>query len=105
MAVCVDYQPVYFRTKSRSSAASWQVLIASCLLAVLLTRVWLRSETTELGYHLSDLRKETIELDLVRRELTMQLSVLTRPDSLAERGKRELGFAELKSSQLRSVRY
>jgi hypothetical protein len=52
------------------------------LLIVLAARVWVKLEATDVGYQLARERNKTIELDMQRRELELQRSVLLRPDSL-----------------------
>jgi hypothetical protein len=44
----------------------------------------MKLEATDLGYQLARERSKTVELDMERRELELQRSVLLRPDSLSK---------------------
>jgi hypothetical protein len=84
MAVCLQYQSVYVRREARTISAKAQVVAAVAILGVLGARVWAKLEATDLGYQLAQARQQTVELDMERRELELQRSVLMRPDSLAK---------------------
>ena len=89
MAVCLQYQSVYVRREAKAISTRTQVLVGMAILMVLGARVWARLEATDLGYQLAQARQQTVELDMERRELELQRSVLLRPDSLA-RSAREM---------------
>lgn len=84
MAVCLQYQSVYVKRESTAVSVRVQVLAACALLMVLGARVWMKLEATDLGYQLARERSKTVELDMERRELELQRSVLLRPDSLSK---------------------
>jgi hypothetical protein len=83
MAVCLQYQSVYVKREAAVVSLRVQVAIALALLVVLGARVWVKLEVTDVGYQLARERSKTIELDMQRRELELQRSVLLRPDSLS----------------------
>jgi hypothetical protein len=83
MAVCLQYQSVYVKREAAVVSLRVQVVAAIALLLVLGARVWVKLEATDVGYQLARERSRTIELDMQRRELELQRSVLLRPDSLS----------------------
>lgn len=83
MAVCLQYQSVYVKREAAVVSLRVQVVAAMALLLVLGARVWMKLEVTDVGYQLARERSRTVELDMERRELELQRSVLLRPDSLA----------------------
>jgi len=84
MAVCLQYQSVYVKREAAVVSARAQIMAAVALLMVLGARVWTKLEATDLGYQLARERSKTVELDMERRELELQRSVLLRPDSLTK---------------------
>lgn len=84
MAVCLQYQSVYVKRESTVVSVRTQVFAAAVLLIVLAARVWTKLEATYLGYQFAQERSKTVELDMERRELELQRSVLLRPDSLTK---------------------
>ena len=74
------------------------VLTATALLLALSFRIWVKVEKTDLGYELARERNSTIALDMERRELELQLSVVKRPDHLRREAKR-LNLQPLTPSQ------
>jgi hypothetical protein len=93
MAVCLQYQSVYVRRDAVAGSLRIQIATAIALLLVLGARVWVKLEATDVGYQLARERSRTVELDMQRRELELQRSVLLRPDSLAASA-RNLGRLE-----------
>jgi hypothetical protein len=83
MAVCLQYQSVYVKREAAVVSLRVQVAAAVALLVVLGARVWVKLEATDVGYQLARERARTVELDMERRELELQRSVLLRPDSLS----------------------
>jgi len=104
MAVCLDYQSIYKRRDDAIISVRLQLVAAILLLVALATKVWLRIETTDLGYRLAEARSQHVELDMQRRELELKLSILLRPDNLAEMAQKRLGFAELDPGQARRIK-
>lgn len=98
MAVCLQYQSVYVKRESAAVSVKMQVFAAVALLFVLGARVWTKLEATDLGYQLARERNKTIELDMERRELELQRSVLLRPDSLT-RSAHSIGQLQQHSSE------
>ena len=105
MAVCLDYQSVYHRRRSFVLSVRLQIIAASLLLLVLVGKVWIKIETTNLGYQLAEQRQRTIEYDMQRRELNLQLSVLMRPDNLERLAHERLGLETLDAQRARKIRY
>jgi hypothetical protein len=93
MAVCLQYQSVYVKRESAVFSLRAQVVTALVLLVVLAARVWVKLDATDVGYQLARERTKTIELDMQRRELELQRSVLLRPDSL-KASARQMGRLE-----------
>jgi hypothetical protein len=83
MAVCLQYQSVYVKREAAVVSLRVQVAAAVALLVVLGAKVWMKLEATDVGYQLARARSLTVELDMERRELELQRSVLLRPDSLS----------------------
>ena len=83
MAVCLEYQSVYARQRSTLHSNRCRIVAAGLLLLVLVVKVWIKVRTTELGYDVARERAATAEFNMQRRELKLQLSVLTRPDDLS----------------------
>lgn len=102
MAVCLQYQSVYVKREAAVVSLRVQVVAAVALLVVLGARVWVKLEATDVGYQLARERARTVELDMERRELELQRSVLLRPDSLTTSA-RKMAHLEDHSTE-RSVR-
>lgn len=105
MAVCLDYQSVYYSRRSFVLSVRLQIIAAALLLLVLVCKVWIKIETTNLGYQLAEQRQQTVEYDMQRRELSLQLSVLMRPDNLAQLAHEKLGLESLNTARARKIRY
>jgi hypothetical protein len=67
------------------------------LLALLGVKVWAKLEATDLGYSLARERQKTVALDMERRELELQRSVLMRPDSLSRSARTLYGSSDGRS--------
>ena len=105
MAVCLEYQMVYRRREARSVPLRTQIVLASLLLFALAYKVWLHIASTDLGYQLSQERSKTVELDMQRRELELQFSILMRPDNLRQTAEKRLGLVYMSPAQMRKVTY
>ena len=103
MAVCLDYQNVYQQRSWFEVPSKIQVLLLLILMAVLVLKVTLRVQATDLGYRLAEERKRTIALDMERRDLELQLSLLLRPDALARAARERIGLVPLNPSQARRI--
>ena len=105
MAVCLDYQSVYYNR--RASAVSIRLeLAAGLLLALALVgKVWMKIESTDAGYQVARERQKTVQLDMERRDLELQLSVLLRRDNLSSMAQKRLGLSALNPKQARKVVY
>ena len=103
MAICLDYQAVSYPRKSIVISVKVQVFFAVLLLASLVSKVWIQICTTDLGYQLAKERQAAVNIDMERRELELELSVLMRPDNLSELAKKRIGLAQLNPNQARKI--
>lgn len=56
--------------------------------------VWSNFERTQIGYDLSQLKKEEIRLNEVRQKLKLQLAILKSPQNLEELAVKKLGLKQ-----------
>ena len=105
MAVCLEYQSVYCSSRERASSLKGQIICATLLLLALLSKVWIKVESTDIGYQVARERQRTISLDMERRELELQLSVLLRADNLTTAAQKRLGLGTLNPRQARRIQY
>ena len=105
MAIALDYQTVYYRRNKRIIPLSWHISAAVFLFVALALKVWVKIECTEYGYKLAKVRKETVSLDMERRELELNHSVLLKPDALALHSKKLLGLGQLNPQQAQKIIY
>lgn len=105
MAVCLQYQSVYVRRESARVSGKIQLFGAVVLLALLGIKVWAKLEATDLGYSLARERQRMVSLDMERRELELQRSVLLRPDSLSKSARDKVGLSEHSLEQTLRVVY
>jgi hypothetical protein len=82
-----------------------QLVGAVVLLALLGVKVWAKLEATDLGYSLARERQKTVTLDMERRELELQRSVLMRPDSLSRAAREKVGLDENSLGQTLKITY
>jgi cell division protein FtsL len=69
-----------------------QVAGAFLILASLGVKVWLRLETTDLGYRLAKARQEMVELDQEKRRLNFELTEGLSSSRLKEIAEKRLGL-------------
>ena len=100
MAVCLNYQEVYARRGSAFVSSKLHLVAALFLLTSLAVKVWIKLESTDLGYQLARERQKTVELDMQRRELELQLSVLMRPDNLSRAAREKVGLVDSAPHQI-----
>jgi len=81
----------------------FELIAALLLLAVLVFRIWIKIETTDLGYDLASQRKAAIELDMQRREMELALSILQKGDAIQSRADKELGLVPMEPRQARRM--
>jgi hypothetical protein len=105
MAVCLEYQAVYYSKRESLVSMRTQIIAALLLLAALCCKVWIKVESTNLGYDLAKERQKTIAMDMERRELELQLSVLLRADTLGRLAHTRLGLDPLNVKQARKIQY
>ena len=82
MAVCLDYQSVATVVRSEGLPLRIQIAVVVMLALALAARVWVKHECLDLGYSLANEKERTVALDMQRRELELQHSVLIRRESL-----------------------
>lgn len=99
MAICLDYQSVYCDKRTFSSSAKFHLVAAGILLVALSFKVWMKVETIELGYQLARERERIVQYDMEKRDLELQLSILTRPDNLRKLAEARLALKPLKLDQ------
>lgn len=105
MAICLEYQAVYCE-RARVLNLWWFTLAASVfLLCALGLKIWIKIESTAVGYRLAKERETAQLLDMERRDLELQRSVLMRRDDLVKRAHASLGLHVLSPKQARRVVY
>ena len=105
MAVCLDHQVVYRDKTEIRVSIKFQLLTTILLFIALTVKVWIHVETTDKGYELARERNATVQYDMKRRELELELSVLKRRDRLTELVYQKLGLKEATKSQMLEVLY
>jgi hypothetical protein len=102
MAICLEYQAVYLDRNQALTSIKRKFLAASLLFCVLLGRVWVKIETTSLGYSIAREHDNTVSLENEKSELELKRSVLLRRDVLAQEGMK-LGLKPLSYRQARTM--
>lgn len=102
MAVCLEYQAVYLDRNQALTSIRRKFLAAALLFSVLLGRVWVKIETTSLGYSLAREHDITVALENEKSELELKKSVLLRRDVLTAEGTK-LGLKPLSYRQARTL--
>lgn len=69
----------------------------------LLMLLGLRVLTIHKAYQVEALRGQLLELDSRRREMSLELSLMMRPDALLSRAHSQLGMQELSPQQVRNL--
>jgi predicted site-specific integrase-resolvase len=103
MAVCLDYQSIYSNRREGKVSMRLHLGAALLLLAALGVKVWIKVVMTDVGYELAAERRHAIELDMEKRELTLQRSVLFRPDQLSKMASERLDLQPYNPSQVRRI--
>lgn len=62
--------------------------------------VWSNFETTQIGYHLSQLKKEELRLKDMNRKLRLELSFLKSPENLESQAVRRFGLKQPTHGQI-----
>lgn len=100
MAIALDYQTVYCANHARSRSLRWHAIAALLLVCSLATKIWVKLEITDLGYQLSSEKSRSMALDMERRELELQRSVLLREDRLTASAAERLRFSVPQKAQI-----
>jgi len=74
------------------------------LLALAMGKVWIGLQVREMGYELSDLRKEQLRLEEYRQQLEVELATQQSRAALDERARRTLGMTAPKRGQVVDIR-
>jgi hypothetical protein len=93
-AVSLNYQAVYIRKSSSLASTRFHVVAGLVLFAALATKVWVALAAKDYGYSLAHERSLTVELDMERRELELQRSILLRADTLAIAAKKKVALED-----------
>lgn len=104
MAVCIGYQAVLPRGSFVISVRT-QVAVGLLLMLALAAKIWVKVQVTQLGYELAAERKVTMEYDMLRREMELELSVLMRPDNIGQLAEKRLKLQPLAPTQARRLIY
>jgi hypothetical protein len=105
MAVCLEYQSVYYSRRQSIATTRLQIVLVVLLLLTLSCKVWIKIMSTDFGYQLARSRQKTVALDMERRESELELSVLSRADNLSQLAKKRLGLVQLSPKQAWKVLY
>lgn len=105
MAVCLEYQSVYCDRRRSALNVRLHLVALFFLFASLAIRVWVKIETTQTGYLVARERERAMTLDMERRELELQHSVLLRTDSVRQMAKERLGLGAAESGQVKKIFY
>jgi cell division protein FtsL len=79
-------------------------VVFGALLLLAMAKVWIGLQVTELGYQLSDLRKEQLRLEEYRQQLEVELATQQSRAALEQRARRTLGMVAPKRGQVVDVR-
>ena len=104
MAVCLEYQTVLAKPKADNLPLRVQISVVFILALALGTRVWVKHECTDLGYQLAQEREYAVALDLKRRELELERSVLLRRENLAAAASSRLNLRSPHPSQVIEIK-
>ena len=74
------------------------------LLVLAMGKVWIGLQVREMGYELSDLRKEQLRLEEYRQQLEVELATQQSRAALEERARRTLGMTTPKRGQVVDIR-
>jgi cell division protein FtsL len=93
------------RIKSRRSLVSGKQLLLIILLLVVfmgsgIGYVWSNFERTQIGYDLSELKKEEMKLREINRKLRLELALLKSPQNLEPQAIHKLGLRQPTPEQI-----
>jgi len=82
------------KKREMRSIRSFHFLVAVLflLLAAGISHVWVNFKRTQIGYTLSQLKKETVEIEGYNRKLKLEIAFLKSPEFLEDRAIREFGL-------------
>ena len=104
MAVCLEYQSVATVARSEGISLRVQVGVVALLAVALAVRVWVKHECTDLGYSLADEKGQTVTLDMKRRELELQHSVLMKRETLDGAARQRLKLISPNPQQIIAIK-
>lgn len=100
MAVCLEYQTIYYRRERASHNLRLQLIAALVLLLALGLKVWVRISITDRGYELGRQRDQTKVLERQKADLLLQLEYVTRPDEIRREARRRVGLIRATPEQM-----
>lgn len=103
MSSCLSYQEVYKDRRAVLWLLRLKIIALTILLVTLTARIYIKVSVTRLGYELSEARREAVSLDLERRELALQMSVLMRRDHLLEASEKRLQLGLMSPNKIITV--
>lgn len=105
MAISLDYQLVHYRRKPIRVPLRLTIVLAVILFVASSAKVAITIASTEIGYKIAQQREKTVALDMQRRELELERSVLLKHDILSARARTQLALEPLKPTQARKLTY
>lgn len=105
MAISLDYQLVSYRRKPIRVPLKLTLTFGIILFVASSARVAISIASTDIGYKMAQQREKTVALDMQRRELELERSVLLKHDILSARARTQLALETLKPSQARKLAY
>ena len=105
MAISLDYQLVYYRRKPIRIPLRLVIVFGVILFVTASAKITISNASTDLGYKIAQQREMTVALDMQRRELELERSVLLKHDILASRARTQLALEPLKPAQARKLTY
>jgi Cell division protein FtsL len=103
MAVCLEYQTIYLNREERKASVKWQITAALFLIIALVTKLTVRHQLTQAKYELGHEIEVTTRLERQKAALTVDYSVLSRPDRLRSSAERVLHLSvPLPSQRIRT---
>ena len=105
MAVCLDYQSVYYRDRELTATWRIQLAVAALLLAAIIGKVYMQIEERRLAYDLGREKQLTVRLNMERRELELHRSFAYSSENIQRLAQARLQMVDLSSNFARKLRY
>jgi hypothetical protein len=98
------YQDIYSDRVIVVRPWSCTLIATFILLFVLAFKVWVHMHSTDIGYRLGEARALHNDLDMQRRDLELQKSVLLRPHDLAQAANQRLAMYPLSGDRIKRIK-